>query len=91
MGNTDQNPPNTQSKTNRKTKKYVKEKALNICTFNCRSLASESKMYELDQALNSIKWDIIGLSEVRRYGEKVIEREDGSIFAFRGEKKAIMA
>lgn len=53
---------------------------LNICSMNVRTLKSEDRLIELEEALKHINWDILGLSEVRRLGEEVMERENGGIF-----------
>lgn len=58
-----------------------------VGTFNTRSLNSEVHMIHLENALTNIKWDIIGLSEVRRYGEDIIELESGHIFFIYWENK----
>ena len=42
---------------------------LNICTYNARSLSSDDRMIELEEEISRIKWNIIGLSEVRRKGK----------------------
>ncbi|KAJ2946424.1 hypothetical protein O0L34_g12464 [Tuta absoluta] len=43
-------------------------------------------MIELKNALEKVKWDIIGLSEIRREGN-IIEEHDWCIFNYFGEKK----
>lgn len=48
-----------------KKNKGIKLEELSIINFNCQGLASEGRIYELENALKLIKWDIIGLSEVR--------------------------
>ncbi|XP_050561583.1 uncharacterized protein LOC126912619 [Spodoptera frugiperda] len=60
---------------------------LKILTFNVRTLGTEERLIELEHALSHIKWDIIGLAEVRREGEKILERED-SIFYHMGESSS---
>ena len=42
---------------------------LNICTYNARSLSSDDRMIKLEEEISRIKWNIIGLSEVRRKGK----------------------
>lgn len=37
--------------------------------------------------IRNIKWDITGLSEVRRYGEKLVKRNNGNWFYYVGESK----
>ena len=41
---------------------------INICTINCRSLNGASRLLEIENATKNIRWDIIGLSEIRRKG-----------------------
>lgn len=57
---------------------------LNISTLNARSLRTDEKLLELETAIESIKWDIVGLSEVRRLGEG-IEDHGKYILCFKGE------
>ncbi|XP_013180797.1 PREDICTED: craniofacial development protein 2-like, partial [Papilio xuthus] len=47
-----------------------------IATLNTLSLRTEENLKELILALKDIKWDIIGLSEVRRLGDKIEEYEN---------------
>ncbi|KAI5636907.1 craniofacial development protein 2-like [Phthorimaea operculella] len=58
---------------------------LNILTYNVRTLMQEERLIELENALAEIKWDIIGLSEIRREGEDILEREN-CILCYKGEK-----
>lgn len=55
-----------------------------ICTLNVRSLSS----VELKAALEDIKHDIIGLSEVRRLGEQII-KDDEYTFYYIGQIKRL--
>ena len=41
---------------------------MNIWTYNARSLSSDDCMIELEEKISRIKWNIIGLSEIRRKG-----------------------
>ncbi|KAL0841626.1 hypothetical protein ABMA28_015281 [Loxostege sticticalis] len=59
-----------------------------ISTLNTRTLSTEDRLEELRQALTNLKWDIIGLSEVRRMGDEIREYED-FIFYYHGEKKGM--
>lgn len=54
-------------------------KLMHVCTLNVRTLIGEARMWELENAINSIKWDIIGLSEVRRNNDCCEERKSGNI------------
>lgn len=47
-----------------------------ISTLNVRSLASEDRIAELEHALEKIRWDIIGLAEVRKINTIIEERRD---------------
>ncbi|KAI8433295.1 hypothetical protein MSG28_015348 [Choristoneura fumiferana] len=64
----DHNPSKNRSLENKKN--------IDVCTINVRSLSSAQKLIELKEALTYVKHDIIGLSEVRRLGEKIAEDED---------------
>lgn len=44
---------------------------IHIATFNPRSLRTPERLQEFEKAISEIKWDIIGISEMRRYGEKI--------------------
>ncbi|CAG9133292.1 unnamed protein product [Plutella xylostella] len=56
---------------------------LNVLTYNARTLMMEERMVELKNALQTINYDIIGLSEVRREGELTTETES-DIFYYNG-------
>ncbi|XP_050677287.1 craniofacial development protein 2-like [Leptidea sinapis] len=55
-----------------------------ISTLNVRSISSPERLLEFEKALDDIKWDIIGLSEVRRMGE-CIEEYDNYLLYHNGE------
>ncbi|XP_047989820.1 uncharacterized protein LOC125229086 [Leguminivora glycinivorella] len=55
---------------------------LNVLTYNVRTLKNEERLIELEHALKEVKWDVVGLSEVRRDGEQIIEREDNVFYHF---------
>lgn len=58
-----------------------------INTLNVRTLTNEERLQELENALSFIKWDILGLAEIRRNKEAIIVRkETGNIFCH-GEAK----
>ena len=59
-------------------------KFMTIATYNGRSLSNESRLQELEEELDKIRWDIIGLSEIRRKGEEEIELNSGHILYYRG-------
>ncbi len=52
---------------------------LNLVYFNCRGLASGERIYEFEQEINNIKWDVIGLSEIRRKGERLYQTGEGHL------------
>ena len=54
-------------------------------TSNVRTLTSEGSLEVFFQELEGVKWDIIGLSEVRRTGE-FLELKNGDIFCYRGQQ-----
>lgn len=58
----------------------------NICiaTLNTLSLRTTEKLLELEIALLKIKWDILGISKVRRVGNH-IEEHNGYILYYIGE------
>lgn len=60
-----------------------------VATYNARTLSTNEKMLELEEELTNIKWDILGLSEVRRIGEGQITLDKGHIFHYAGEETAI--
>ncbi|XP_069994135.1 uncharacterized protein [Penaeus vannamei] len=49
--------------------KAGRPKLMNLCTYNLRTMSTESGLLALLEKLSSIKWDVVGLSEVRRLGE----------------------
>ncbi|PZC78256.1 hypothetical protein B5X24_HaOG202328 [Helicoverpa armigera] len=54
--------------------------SLNVLTYNVRTLLKNERLVELENSLKDIRWDIIGLSEVRRDGELTEERDDNIFF-----------
>jgi len=78
----------TRSKISSEPKKLAGTRYnLDICHFNCRGLANEPRIYELEQALSKIKFDIVGLSEVRKLGEGLYRRRNGNYFYYYGKTK----
>lgn len=84
MGKSDRYPPNHSHINTFINKKQQNTKYIYIATFNTLSLRSEDSLQELLYSLKDIKWDIIGLSEVRRTGE-AIEEHSQIIFYHKGE------
>ena len=59
-----------------------KEKSLTklfIATYNVRTLQHEERLESLEEQLKEIKWDIIGISEMRRKGECLAKRKNGHL------------
>ena len=52
---------------------------LQIATYKVRTLSDESHLIELEKEIENIKWIIIGISEMRRPGEKITELGDKHI------------
>lgn len=65
----------TRVKGNRGDKKA--ENDLRIIHYNCRGVASEDRLVELETALTRVKWDIMGISEVKRLGGKLEHAQIG--------------
>ena len=55
---------------------------LNLATFNCRTLSSEGSLAVLLEELSGIKWDVIGLSEVRRTDEAYTILASGHVLCY---------
>lgn len=73
--------------TKRKTQFGRKDIKLEIINFNCQGLASEGRVLELEHALDNLKFDILGLSEIRREGESIVKRKNGNILFYYGNTK----
>ena len=60
---------------------------MNIFAYNVRTLSEDHKLEELVEDLENIKWDIVGLSEVRRKEEHLIKLQDSHhLFYYRGKE-----
>ncbi|GBP76650.1 hypothetical protein EVAR_51135_1 [Eumeta japonica] len=66
VGENDQHPLSTNNQSNDKTKCDI-----HIPSINTRSLRTPEKLIELETEINEIKWDIVGISEMRRQGEGI--------------------
>nr|XP_049696607.1 uncharacterized protein LOC126054557 [Helicoverpa armigera] len=53
---------------------------LDVLTYNVRTLLKDERLVELENSLKEIRWDIVGLSELRREGEVTEERDDNIFF-----------
>lgn len=62
----------SQQKNNRKnaTSKF------HISTFNARTMSTDTHLTNFSMALKKIKYDVVGLSEVKREDEEIIQRSD---------------
>lgn len=54
-----------------------------VSTFNSRTLSTDDRLLAFENAIKKIKYDVIGLSEVKRIGEEIIEKP-GYIFYYCG-------
>ena len=60
---------------------------LEVLYYNARGLANKQRLIEFELVLQKVRWDIVGLSEVRRKGNELICRKNGNYFYFHGETK----
>ena len=68
-------------------KKGRKKEILDLFCYNCRGMVREERLVEFENALQNIKWDIVGLSVIRRKKEELIRRKNGNYFYYYGETK----
>ncbi|GBP67514.1 hypothetical protein EVAR_49881_1 [Eumeta japonica] len=61
-------------------KNQKNENNLYIATLNTRTLRTPESLSELKEALKDLKWDILGISEMRRTGEYIEEHQDFVLF-----------
>lgn len=73
MGERDHNPPVLEDNNHQKSVIY-------IASLNLLTLRNEENLTELTYALKQIKWDIVGLSKVRRLGESIASHPDYLIY-----------
>ncbi|XP_030747799.1 craniofacial development protein 2-like [Sitophilus oryzae] len=59
-----------------------------VATYNARSLLSEERLTELEYELDHIKWDVVGLCEIRRRGEHLVNLKSGHSFYFVGDENS---
>lgn len=78
--------PNVNKKV-RKTKVTNTATKLQVLHFNCRGLSDTARIYEFEEAIKNIKWDVIGISETRKEGEKLERKINGNLFYYYGERK----
>ena len=58
---------------------------MNLCSYNVRTLRTESDLLALLEELSFIKWDVVGLSEVRRLQEEQKKLSDGHVLYWKGK------
>lgn len=74
-------------KTRGTKKKNAIKNTTYIGTYNVRTLRTTEKEWELDNALREIKFDIIGLGEIRKLGENIVEKRNGNLLYYIGKTK----
>ncbi|CAG9114637.1 unnamed protein product [Plutella xylostella] len=62
---------------------YQSNRPLHLATYNARTLREDVKIEELEEEISKLKWDIIGLSEVRREGEDTEILQSGNLLYHR--------
>ena len=60
---------------------------LNIATYNVRTLSEVIHLSNLEAEIENINWDIVGISEMRRPGEKIQVLKSGHLLYNSGKKK----
>ena len=60
---------------------------LHLATYNVRTLSDECHLVSLENEIEKKKWDIIGISEMRRPGENVVELASQHIMFNKGNDK----
>ena len=60
---------------------------LHLATYNVRTLSDECHLVSLENEIEKIKWDVIGISEMRRPGENVVELASQHIMFNKGNDK----
>ena len=56
-----------------------------MATYNNGTLMADEKLVELKNELKHIKWDILGLSEIRRKSQEQIIHLSGHLLHYRGD------
>lgn len=73
------------AKNHRRRLGYHRRRQLQIASINVRTLLSDQRLTELEEELGKVKWDVVGLSEIRRRGEEQITLKSGHIFHYAGQ------
>lgn len=64
-----------------------KQNIIKIGSLNVRTLKHKENLTELEKAFQTSKLDILGLSEVRREGEHLIQTKEGNTFGYIGNNE----
>lgn len=59
---------------------------LHVAAFNAQTLLSDDRFIELETKLKFLKWDVLGLCEVRRDGEELIILTSRDVFCYKEGK-----
>lgn len=59
---------------------------IHVATYNARTLLSKERLLEMEAALEKIRWDVVGVSEVRRRGEECLRLRSGHTLYYRGHE-----
>ena len=62
---------------------------LNVCTYNVRILKDHEKKEELEQELTNFIWEVIELSEIRKKGEQLKQKQSGHMQYTKGGDESI--
>ncbi|KAH1026597.1 hypothetical protein HUJ05_000237 [Dendroctonus ponderosae] len=74
------------AKNTRKRPGHQGRQLMHIASYNVQTLSPEAKLLEMEEELDNINWDIVGVSEVKRRGEDQITLRSGYKFHFKGEE-----
>ena len=72
---------NNHQKKEEKKKNHQNKEILKIATYNVRTLSKDEHVQELEEELKetNIKWDVIGLGEIRRKEEGFTSLQSGHL------------
>ncbi|KAL0871065.1 hypothetical protein ABMA27_004870 [Loxostege sticticalis] len=71
------------AKNPRQLSSYQSRRPLALATYNAQTLRTDEKLAELKEELSRLRWDIVGLCEVRREGEDTMILKSGNLLYFR--------
>ena len=63
-----------------------KQRNLYICTWNVKTLSEVSHLTNLINEIKDLKWHVIGLIDVRRPGEKLVETKEHHLLYHNGKE-----